>query len=373
MFMKTLFTYRGDGKRAWKELANGTRTYFYYAGQQMIAISNGTNASTLLLWGADGLIGMRSSVNGALTKRYQLYDTQGNLAQTLDGNGAVTGQAAFSAWGEPLRDAAGNQALAGAFGYGAKFGYWRDGESGFVLCTLRYYDPSGGRWITRDPIGYAGGSNLYGYVGGDPVNSTDPSGLAGVKFGGDDGLFIGWGEPTFILDPDDFHAPGSIGGNILSGYSGSSAPAIQAGINTKGDWFYNDSPVRGAYGEWAPKKKLFNKIQPRFTGGWTVDNGWAFSCSGSYSKAGDDGNKAGGSYGRGWTEDGGWNIKNSRPGYGVTIHPDIQSKFTPVFQMNTSEPLSPGKTRWRLGVRDTREKGTGLGGGVIFGLPPSMK
>ena len=63
-------------------------------------------------------------------------------------------------------------------GYGAKFGYVRDAESGFYLCTLRYYDPSAGRWITRDPIGYAGGGNLYGYVGNDPVNRTDPRGLA---------------------------------------------------------------------------------------------------------------------------------------------------------------------------------------------------
>ena len=174
------YVYRGDGKRAWKESSNGTRSYFYYAGEQMIALSNGTNASTLLLWGADGLIGTRSSVDGVVTKRYQLYDTQSNLDQTLDANGAVTSQAAFSAWGEPLRDANGN-AAAGAFGYGAKFGYWRDGESGFVLCTLRYYDPSGGRWLTRDPIGYAGGSNLYGYVDSDPGNAVDPSGLARVE------------------------------------------------------------------------------------------------------------------------------------------------------------------------------------------------
>jgi hypothetical protein len=33
------------------------------------------------------------------------------------------------------------------------------------------------RWLTRDPIGYAGGSNLYGYVGGNPVDWADPWGL----------------------------------------------------------------------------------------------------------------------------------------------------------------------------------------------------
>ena len=109
------------------------------------------------------------------TKSYNLYDTQGNLAQTLNArNGNLLGKSAVNAWGEPIRDSAGN--VAGA-GYGAKFGYVRDGESGFYLCTLRYYDASGGRWLTRDPIGYAGGSNLYGYVGNDPGNAVDPSGL----------------------------------------------------------------------------------------------------------------------------------------------------------------------------------------------------
>lgn len=44
--------------------------------------------------------------------------------------------------------------------------------------THRYYDPAAGRFLTRDPIGYAGGINLYAYTGNDPVNRADPSGLA---------------------------------------------------------------------------------------------------------------------------------------------------------------------------------------------------
>ena len=172
------YVYRGDGKRAWKEVANGQRSYFYYSGEMLIAGTNGVDASGLQLWGADGLVGSRSfnSTTGVTSKSYNLYDTQGNLAQTIDAaTGSVASQSAVNAWGEPIRDSAGN--VAGA-GYGAKFGYIRDGESGFYLCTLRYYDASAGRWLTRDPIGYNGGSNLYGYVGNDPVNATDPSGLA---------------------------------------------------------------------------------------------------------------------------------------------------------------------------------------------------
>lgn len=43
----------------------------------------------------------------------------------------------------------------------------------------RYYDPSVGRWTQRDPSGQD--ANPYSYVGGDPVNFTDPTGH--VRFG----------------------------------------------------------------------------------------------------------------------------------------------------------------------------------------------
>jgi len=41
----------------------------------------------------------------------------------------------------------------------------------------RYYDPLTGRFTQEDPIGLAGGLNLYGFGGGDPVNFRDPFGL----------------------------------------------------------------------------------------------------------------------------------------------------------------------------------------------------
>lgn len=41
----------------------------------------------------------------------------------------------------------------------------------------RMYSPTLGRFMQTDPIGYDAGLNWYNYVGGDPVNMTDPSGL----------------------------------------------------------------------------------------------------------------------------------------------------------------------------------------------------
>jgi uncharacterized protein RhaS with RHS repeats len=39
-----------------------------------------------------------------------------------------------------------------------------------------------GRWLSADPLGEAGGLNLYRYVKGDPINSWDPYGLCDMNF-----------------------------------------------------------------------------------------------------------------------------------------------------------------------------------------------
>ena len=46
-----------------------------------------------------------------------------------------------------------------------------------ILCGQRWYAPYFARWLSRDPIGYDGGANLYEYCGGNPVRAVDPSGL----------------------------------------------------------------------------------------------------------------------------------------------------------------------------------------------------
>src|SRR6266498_2652979 len=57
-------------------------------------------------------------------------------------------------------------------------GLYRHSASNLDFAVYRAYDPDLGRWITRDPIGEAGGVNLYGYVENDPDSFVDPLGLA---------------------------------------------------------------------------------------------------------------------------------------------------------------------------------------------------
>ncbi len=53
-----------------------------------------------------------------------------------------------------------------------------DTDTKLTRFGARDYDAETGRWTAKDPIGFAGGlTSLYDYVGGDPVNYLDPSGL----------------------------------------------------------------------------------------------------------------------------------------------------------------------------------------------------
>ena len=98
-------------------------------------------------------------------------DALGSIRPITDGSGTVVGTGSYSPWGVPD---SGSVTLNG-FGFA---GEQIDPESGFVYLRNRLYDPATSRFLTPDPLGYAGsGVNLYAYVGNNPATLTDPSGL----------------------------------------------------------------------------------------------------------------------------------------------------------------------------------------------------
>jgi RHS repeat-associated protein len=104
-----------------------------------------------------------------------------------------------------------------SIGFGGQNGYFTDSDTaaGLVCLGHRYYDPSTGRFINRDPIGYAGGENLYAFCGGNPVNEVDPEGNAPFSLPTDPSQLkaLGWtrnaqrGGPNLGDKHQEWYAP----------------------------------------------------------------------------------------------------------------------------------------------------------------------
>ena len=74
------------------------------------------------------------------------------------------------------RGAAASETVANPFKFVGQFGVMREGN-GLDYMRNRWYDPRRGGSPSRTRLGLAGGTNLYAYVGNDPVSFVDPSGL----------------------------------------------------------------------------------------------------------------------------------------------------------------------------------------------------
>jgi len=99
-------------------------------------------------------------------------DPRGSVRLVVNAmTGGIEQEMNYSVWGVVKKDTkAGRQ----PFGYA---GGVYDAGVGLVHFGAREYDAEARRWLQKDPIGFAGGdTNLYAYVGGDPVNYIDPSG-----------------------------------------------------------------------------------------------------------------------------------------------------------------------------------------------------
>lgn len=146
-------------------LRSGGTTGYLFDGDRVMADSRADYTDG----GVTGIISERAS---GVSKAYH-GDHLGSTRGLTNGSETVTDTCEYDAWGLGI---ASTGSTATPFGFAGGHGYQRDPDSGLMLLGARYYDPSIGRFISRDPIGYEGGLNLYAYCNGDPVNAVDPDG-----------------------------------------------------------------------------------------------------------------------------------------------------------------------------------------------------
>jgi RHS repeat-associated protein len=193
--------YFADSRRTWRQVGSNPITYYLYDGATLLAeLDANGNVVTTYGVGAAGLV-QRSlpGANGGITYGYT-YDPAGNAVQRTSTTGLALSVYAdfttyYDAFGAQLHqiEPGKGASLQGpdAVGFGGQWGYYTENETSppagpqqmpvvrYPLCLLgaRYYDPSVGRFLTRDPAGYESGPNVYAYCENSPIMHADPTGL----------------------------------------------------------------------------------------------------------------------------------------------------------------------------------------------------
>ncbi len=174
---ETRYFYSGDSLLAkiekYKNSQKIDETRFIRAEFLPIQERDGNNSVTReYTWGLDmggGIGGLLNFAQSGQNYLY-LYDGKGNVTALIDGSQNVVASYRYDEFGKLLKKVA---IVDQPFRFSTK---QYDEQTGLSYYGSRYYSPTTGKWITRDPLGELGGINLYGFVGNNPVNWVDPYG-----------------------------------------------------------------------------------------------------------------------------------------------------------------------------------------------------
>ena len=162
------FQYDAFGRRTLRTINGNSTGYLYDGADAVQELAGGTPVANMILGGVDEVFS-RSDAAGS---RSFMADGLGSTLGLADSSGTLTAEFTYDPFGSTTASGTpGNNS--------AQFTGRENDATGLYYYRARYYSPTLQRFISQDPIGFAGGDmNFYAYVANDPVNNTDASGLA---------------------------------------------------------------------------------------------------------------------------------------------------------------------------------------------------
>ena len=132
----------------------------------------------------DRLVELYTGTNST-GSQFQFHDGRGNIVTRTNFTNTTLGEYRYDPYGNIVGQSGSSPYT--EYGYQSKF---KSPWTNWIDFGYRFYDANVGRWINRDPLRYAAGTNRYSYNYGDPVNYFDPDGRTPLHIAVGIGIFF---------------------------------------------------------------------------------------------------------------------------------------------------------------------------------------
>jgi len=163
------FKYDPFGRRIEKTTSSATSIYAY-DGVNLIEETNSSGA-VVARYAQGSTIDEPLAMLRSSTTSYYQADGLGSITSLSNTAGPVAQTYTFDSFG---KQTASSGSLTNQFQF---TGRELDTETGLYSYRARYLDPSAGRFLSEDPLGFSVGPNFYACVLNNPANDIDPAGL----------------------------------------------------------------------------------------------------------------------------------------------------------------------------------------------------